>query len=319
MDMRGVFLDAGSLTRSDIDMSPLGRESIHWAYYDFTPLSAVVERITEAEIVISNKVVLDDTALAAAKRLKLVCVAATGTNNVDLEAARRRGITVCNVRGYATPSVVEHVFTLLLALMRRLPDYQRAVQGGRWQQSVHFSFIDFPIRELNGKTLGIVGYGELGQAVAKVAEAFGMRVVIAEHPGVVQRGGRVALAELLPQVDVLSLHVPLTPETRGLIGAEELRAMKRGAVLINTARGGIVHEAALAEVLRSGHLGGAGVDVLSEEPPDDNPLLAAGIPNLIVTPHIAWASRESRQRLLNEVAVNIKAFLAGRPRNLVEK
>ena len=315
--MRGVFLDAGSLTKSDIDMSPLGRESIHWAYYDFTPSSAVTERIAEAEIVITNKVILNDAALACAKRLKLICVAATGTNNVDLDAARHRGITVCNVRGYATPSVVEHVFALLLSLVRRLPDYQQAVHGGRWQQSVHFSLLDFSIHELSGKTLGIVGYGELGRAVAKVAEAFAMEVMIAERSGVAPRVGRVAIAELLPQVDVLSLHVPLTPETHGMIGAGELQAMKRGAVLINTARGGIVDEAALAEALRSGHLGGAGVDVLTREPPDDNPLLAADIPNLMVTPHIAWASRESRQRLLNELAANIGAFLKGLPRNVV--
>lgn len=315
--MRGVFLDAASLSKADIDMAPLGRGSVAWAYYDFTSPSAVVERIAEAEIVISNKVMIDAVALTAAKRLKLVCVAATGTNNVDLDAAQRRGITVCNVRGYATPSVVEHVFSLMLALMRHLPEYQRAVQGGRWQKSVHFSFIDFPIREMSGKTLGIVGYGELGQAVAKVAEVFGMRVMIGERPGAAPRAGRVALAELLPQVDVLSLHCPLTPETRGLIGAEELQAMKRGAVLINTARGGIVDEPALVAALRSGHLGGAGVDVLTQEPPRDNPLLAADIPNLIVTPHIAWASRESRQRLLNELAENIQAFLEGKPRNVV--
>jgi glycerate dehydrogenase len=317
MRMRGVFLDAGSLTKSDVDMTPLGREAIHWAYYDFTPPATVVERITGMDIVITNKIVLSAAAMAAVPRLRLICVAATGTNNVDLDAARRHGITVCNVRAYATPSVVEHVFGLILALMRRLPDYQRAVQAGRWQKSRHFSFIDFPIRELNGKTLGIVGYGELGQAVAKVAEAFGMRIMIAERPGVTPRAGRVALAALLPQVDVLSLHVPLTPETRGMIGAKEIQAMKRGVVLINTARGGIVEERALVEALHSGHLGGAGVDVLTQEPPEDNPLLADGIPNLIVTPHIAWASRESRQRLLNELAANIQAFLEGHPRNVV--
>jgi glycerate dehydrogenase len=305
------------LTKSDIDMSPLEGGPIHWAYYDSTPSTAVAGRIAAAEIVITNKVVLDETALAAAKRLRLVCVAATGTNNVDLDAARRLDITVCNVRAYATPSVVEHVFGVMLSLVRHLPDYQRAVAGGRWQKSVHFSLIDYPICELSGKTLGIVGYGELGRAVAKVAEAFGMRVLIAERPGVAPRAGRIPLTALLPQSDVLSLHVPLTPETRGLIAARELRAMKRGAVLINTARGGIVDETALAAALRGGHLGGAGVDVLTQEPPGDNPLLAAGIPNLIVTPHIAWASRESRQRLLSELADNIHSYLDGRPRNVV--
>jgi glycerate dehydrogenase len=315
--MRGIFLDAGSLVQSALDMTPLDGAAIGWGYYDATPPAAVPERIAEADIVITNKVMLDEKALAAAKRLKLVCIAATGTNNIDLEAAKRRGITVCNVRGYATPSVVEHVFTLLLALMRHLPDYHQAVQAGRWQRSAHFSFTDYPIHELHGKMMGIVGYGELGQAVERIAIAFGMRVLIAERSGMQPRAGRVPLPELLTQVDVLSLHCPLTDETRGLIGAKELRAMKRGAMLINTARGGLVDELALLEALRSRHLGGAGVDVLTQEPPLDNPLLGTDIPNLIVTPHIAWASREARQRLVNEVAANIEAFLQGTPRNVV--
>jgi len=202
-------------------------------------------------------------------------------------------------------------------LARHLPEYHQAVLAGRWQKSVHFSFIDHPIHELHGKTMGIIGYGELGRAVARVAEAFGMRVMVAERPGVTPRVGRMALPELLSQVDVLSLHCPLTDETHGLIGAKELRMMKRGAILINTSRGGIVDELALLESLRSRHLGGAGVDVLIREPPIDNPLLSTDIPSLIVTPHIAWASRESRQRLVNELAINIEQFLQGAPRNVV--
>lgn len=315
--MRGVFLDAGSLGQAVLDMRPLEREGIDWAYYDATSPAVVVERITSADIVITNKVVLDGKSLTEADQLKLVCVAATGTNNVDVEAAKQRGIAVCNVRGYATPSVVEHVFALLLSLMRHVPDYHRAVQAGRWQKSAHFSFLDFPIHELNGKILGIVGYGELGRAVAKVAEAFGMGILIAERSARAPRPGRVALSELLPKVDALTLHCPLTAETRGLIGARELQSMKRGAVLINTARGGVVDELALLEALRSRHLGGAGVDVLTQEPPLDNPLLSADVPNLIVTPHVAWASRESRQRLVGEIAANIQAYLQGTPRNAV--
>jgi glycerate dehydrogenase len=315
--MRGVFLDAGSLHQSTLDMTPLEHNAITWKYYDATPQDAVIRRIAESEIIISNKVLLNDESLAAATKLKLICIAATGTNNVDLEAAQRLGVTVCNVHGYATPSVVEHVFALLLALIRHVPEYQGAVHSGRWQKSVHFSFIDYSIHELHGRVLGIVGYGELGQAVARVAEAFGMRVMIAERPGATPRAGRVSLSDMLSTVDVLSLHCPLTAETRGLIGAKELQMMKRGAILINTARGGIVDELALSEVLRSRHLGGAGVDVLTQEPPIDNPLLSADIPNLIVTPHIAWASRESRQRLVNELAANIQAFLKGKPRNVV--
>ena len=315
--MRGVFLDAGSLAQSTIDMTPLECDSLRWEFYDFTSPSILDERIVAADIVITNKVMLDAKSMTAAKQLKLICIAATGTNNVDLAAAKGKGVTVCNVRGYATPSVVEHVFALLLALVRHLPEYHQAVLAGRWQKSVHFSFIHHPIHELNGKIMGIIGYGELGQAVARVAEAFGMRTMIAERPGRAPRAGRVALSEMLPQVDVLTLHCPLTKETRALIGAKELRLMKRGAILINTSRGGIVDELMLLEALRSHHLGGAGVDVLSQEPPIDNPLLSADIPNLIVTPHIAWASRESRQRLVNELAANIQAYLQRTPRNVV--
>jgi glycerate dehydrogenase len=240
---------------------------------------------------------------------------------VDLDAAARRGIAVCNIRRYATPSVVQHVFALLLSLTRHLSDYQRAVQSGAWQRSGQFCLLDYPIRELGGLTLGIVGYGELGQAVAATAEqAFGMRVLIAQRPGGSAEPGRLPLQQLLPQVDVLSLHCPLTPETRGLIGAEELALMKPDALLINTARGGIVDEVALATALLAGRLGGAGIDVLASEPPgSDSPLLQQPIPNLIVTPHIAWASRQSRQRLLDQLAQNIAAFMAGRPQNLVSR
>ena len=315
--MRGVFLDAGSMALTSLDLSALDDGPVAWSYYESTALGDVGGRIETADIVITNKVVLDENTLRSAKQLKLICVAATGFNNIDLAAAKRMGVTVCNVRGYATPSVVEHVFALLLALMRHLPDYQRDVQAGRWQKSTHFSFIDYPILELHGKVMGIIGYGELGQAVARVAEVFGMRVMIAEHSGMTPRTGRTALPELLSQVDVLTLHCPLTDETRGLIGAKELRQMKRGAVLINTSRGGIVDELALLESLRTRHLGGAGVDVLGQEPPIDSPLLSTDIPNIIVTPHIAWASRESRQRLLNELATNVAMYLRGTPRNVI--
>jgi glycerate dehydrogenase len=189
---------------------------------------------------------------------------------------------------------------------------------GRWQQARQFCLLDYPIRELKGKTLGIIGYGELGQSVAGIAQAFGMKILVAQRPGGAAQADRVPLDTLLPQVDILSLHCPLTPATQGLIGARELALMKHDAVLINTARGGIVDEQALVETLRAGHLGGAGVDVLTEEPPvNGNPLLAADIPNLIVTPHSAWASRETRQRVVHEVVANIRAFLHGAPRSLV--
>ncbi len=317
--MLGVFLDRNSLHDHDLDFSELDRLLPDLRYFQATAPHEVAERIAEAEVVISNKVVLDATALQQAQRLQLICVAATGVNNVDLDAAAQRGITVCNCRGYGTPAVVQHVFALLLELMTQLSAYRQAVRAGRWQRSSQFCLLGFPIRELAGKTLGIIGYGELGQGVARVAEAFGMQVLIAQRPGAVEpEEGRVPLPMLLPQVDVLSLHCPLTPETRGLIGAWELALMRRDAILINTARGGLVDETLLAAALRQGALGGAGVDVLSLEPPvDGNPLLAPDIPNLIVTPHSAWGSRESRQRLLMQLAENIQAYLEGEPLRVV--
>lgn len=316
--MPGVFLDRDSVDRGDLDFSSLDNVIDDWQLYGLTRPDDLASRIEDAEIIISNKVMLDETAFKAAPQLKLVCVAATGTNNVDLAAAHKHGITVCNVRGYATPSVSQHVFALILSLSIHLGKYRRAVMKREWQQSPHFCLLDYPIEELAGKTLGIIGYGELGHAVARIAAAFDMQVLISDHRGVVPRPGRVAFEQVLAEADVISLHCPLTPETANLIGATEIQQMKPGAFLINTARGGIVNEQALANALRDGHLGGAGVDVLTKEPPiDDNPLLADDIPNLVITPHIAWASRASRQRLLDEIGKNINAFLAGTPRNVV--
>jgi glycerate dehydrogenase len=225
---------------------------------------------------------------------------------------------VCNVDGYATPSVVQHVFTLLLALTTRFNEYTSAVKQGDWSRSSFFCLLDYPIRELDGKTIGIVGYGHLGRAVASIAEAFGMTVLLAKRNIEDTRPGRVALHDLLPQVDVLSLHCPLTEETRGMIAADELALMKKDAVLINTARGGLVDEYALLDALKAHQIGGAGLDVLEKEPPPPGyPILKADLPNLIITPHTAWASRESRQRLLDEIALNIEAFKAGELRNAV--
>lgn len=315
----GVFLDLDSVDRSDLDLAGLRSALPEWRMYETVDSTPVAERIAGAQVVVTNKVVLDAELLEAARdHLHLVCVAATGTNNVDLEAAARLGIPVCNARGYATPSVVQHVFALILALSTRLLDYEQAARDGRWARSPFFCVLDVPIREITGLTLGIVGYGELGRGVAQVAEVFGMEVLLSQRPGGPARPGRVPLDELLGRVDVLSLHTPLTPQTRGLIGARALSLMRDDALLINTARGGIVDEAALAAALREGRLGGAGIDVLADEPPvRGSPLLEPGIPNLIVTPHTAWASRASRQRLLEDVAENIRAFRQGRARNIV--
>ena len=316
--MKGVLLDRDSLDAGDLDLSALERCFSHWQSYPATRPEQLAERIAGAEVVISNKVHLDGTVLRQARQLRLVCVAATGTNNVDLEAAHERGIRVCNVLAYATPSVVEHVFTQLLALVRHSREYEARMRQRDWQRAAHFCLLEPPLHELAGKTLGIVGYGELGKGVARVAQAFGMKILLAQRPGGAPQTGRMPLMELLPQVDVLSLHCPLTEQTRNLIGAAQLAVMKPGAILINTARGGMVDEPALLRALAKGRLGGAAIDVLGEEPPrDGNPLLEAGLPNLIVTPHIAWASVEARQRLVAELTANVCAFQRGEPRNRV--
>jgi len=313
-----VFLDLASVDRGDLDLAALRRVAASWATYAQTPAELTAARIGDAMVVVTNKVVVDRAVMTACPGLRLICVAATGTNNVDLEAARERGIAVCNVTGYATPSVVQHVFALMLALTTRLAEHAAAAQDGRWAASDLFCVLDFPFRELAGKTLGIVGYGELGRGVARVAEAFGMSVLVAQRPGGSPQQGRLPLDELLARSDVVTLHVPLAENTRGLIGERELALMRPDALLINTARGGIVDEAALIAALREGRLGGAGVDVLAIEPPrSGSPLLEGPPPNLIVTPHVAWAGREARQRLLDEVALNIRAFNEGRERNRV--
>ncbi|WP_342245274.1 2-hydroxyacid dehydrogenase [Pseudomonas sp. OTU5201] len=315
---RAVFLDHASLDLGDLDLAPLrlafGELQLHAQSAD----DEVAKRLRGAQVAISNKVRIDAASMAANPDLKLILVAATGTNNIDLEAARNHGITVCNCQAYGTPSVAQHTLALLLALATSLPDYQAAVRAGRWQQASQFCLLDFPIMELEGKTLGLLGHGELGGAVARLAEAFGMRVLLGQLPGRPQRADRLPLHELLPQVDALTLHCPLNEQTRDMIGAAELALMKPGALLVNTARGGLVNEAALASALRSGHLGGAATDVLTQEPPrDGNPLLAADIPRLIVTPHNAWGSREARQRIVQQLADNGVAWLKDSPVRVV--
>ena len=309
---RAVFLDHPSLDLGDLDLSPLRHCFSELQLWTDTTPDNVIERLQGASVAISNKIQLDAHTLAACPELKLILVAATGTNNVDLEAARAHGITVANCQGYGTPSVAQHTLGLLLALATRLIDYNQAVRAGQWQQAKQFCLLDFPIVELEGKTLGLFGHGELGSAVAKLAEAFGMRVLIGQIPGRPARADRLTLDELLPQVDALTFHCPLTEHTRNFIGARELALLKPGAFVVNTARGGMIDEQALADALRSGHLGGAATDVLSVEPPrDGNPLLAADIPRLIITPHSAWGSREARQRIVAQLTENAEAFFNG--------
>ncbi|SEE61275.1 2-hydroxyacid dehydrogenase [Pseudomonas coleopterorum] len=311
---RAAFLDYSSLDLGDLDPAALKACFDDLQLYPSTTPEQLIERLRGVTVAISNKIDLDAATLQACPDLKLVLVSATGTNNVDLEAARKLGITVCNCQGYGTPSVAQHTLMLLLALATRLPDYQREIAAGQWQRAKQFCLLDFPIVELDGKTLGLLGHGELGGAVAKLAEAFGMRVLLGQIPGRPPRADRLPLHELLPQVDALTLHCPLNEHTRHMIGAPELALLKPSAFVVNTARGGIIDEQALADALRRGHLGGAATDVLSVEPPvDGNPLLADDIPRLIVTPHSAWGSVEARQRIIGQLAENATAFFAGQP------
>lgn len=313
-----VFLDHSSLDLGDLDLSGLRESFSRLDVHAATAPEQVVERLQGASVAISNKVLLDAAVIKACPDLKLILVAATGTNNIDLQAARARGIVVSNCQGYGTPSVAQHTLALLLALATRLPDYQRAVADGKWSQAKQFCLLDFPIVELEGKTLGLLGHGELGGAVARLAEAFGMRVLMGQLPGRPARNDRLGLEELLPQVDALTLHCPLNDNTRNMIGAAQLALLKPGAFVVNTARGGLIDEQALADALRAGHLGGAATDVLTVEPPvNGNPLLAADIPRLIITPHSAWGAVEARQRIVGQLAENARAFLAGAPRRVV--
>jgi glycerate dehydrogenase len=315
---KAVFLDHTSLDLGDLDFSTLRECFSELTLHASTAADQVIERLQGAQVAISNKILIDAATFAACPDLKLVLVTATGTNNVDLAAARQHGVTVCNCQGYGTPSVAQHTLMLLLALATSLPDYQNAVQQGLWQKSKQFCLLDFPIVELEGKTLGLLGHGELGGAVAKLAEAFGMRVVLGQIPGRPARPDRLPLEELLPQVDALTLHCPLNDDTRDMIGAHELSLLKPHAYVINTARGGLINEQALADALRNGHLGGAATDVLTVEPPSaGNPLLAGDIPRLIITPHSAWGAREARQRIVSQLTENALGFFTGKPVRVV--
>ena len=312
---RIVFLDRNTL-KAEIMPPAFAHE---WREYGATRAGDVVERLGGASIAIVNKVEIRDAHLAQLPALALIAVAATGTDNIDLKSCRERGIAVSNIRDYATHTLPEHVLMLMLALRRNLSGYRRDVRAGRWQRAEQFCLLDHPIRDLHASTLGIIGYGALGHAVEQLARAFGMRTLIAEHKGAAHaRAGRTPFAEVLRASDIITLHAPLRDETRHLIGAAELALMQPSAVLINCARGGLVDEPALIEALRAGVIAGAGVDVLSREPPrEGNALLELDLPNLIVTPHIAWASLEAMQALAHQLVDNIEAFVRGEGRNLV--
>ncbi|AOZ50253.1 D-2-hydroxyacid dehydrogenase [Chromobacterium vaccinii] len=308
-----VFLDRDSLPVP----VPVFGFPVHYREYPATAAHEVAAHAAEADVVISNKVPLSRDTIAGLPNLKLIAIAATGYNHVDLEACRERGVAVCNIRHYGDHTVAEHAFMLMMALMKNLPAYQRDVAAGVWSQSRQFCHFGAPIREVRGAVLAIVGSGGIGGRLAEMARAFGMEVVFAERKGAEEaREGRMPFAEALARADVVSLHCPLTDETRGMIAQPELMAMKPGAILINTARGGLVDEADLVAALKYGQLGGAGFDVLSSEPPSpDNSLLKARLPNLIVTPHVGWASGEAMGRLAAQLVANIEAFARGEKMN----
>lgn len=314
MTLRVVFLDRASIVANV--RRPRGADYLE---YPRSEDQQVVERLRGAAVAITNKVPLRAAALRQLPELRLIAVAATGYDVIDIGYCREHGVAVANIRNYAVHTVPEHAFALILALRRNLLAYRADVERGLWNRSSEFCLLDHPILDLHGSQLGIIGEGALGRAVAAIGTAFGMRAVFLDHP---QRVGEDLeyhpLPRLLAESDVVTLHCPLLPATRNLIGAAQLRAMKRSAILINTARGGLVDEAALVEALQAGWIAGAGFDVLSVEPPrSGNPLLELRLPNLLVTPHIAWASQGAMQFLADQLIDNIDAWAAGTPQNLV--
>jgi glycerate dehydrogenase len=317
--MKIVFLDRSSLSPQT---SLRGLTFAHTLQlFEKTSTADVADRISDADIVIVNKVKLDRSALERASKLKLVAIAATGTDNVDVDACRERNVVVSNIRNYAVNTVPEHTFALIFALRRSICAYRDAVRAGRWHDSGQFCFFDHPIRDLAGSTLGVIGDGVLGQAVARSGVALGMRVLFAGYKGHTGQGTLYTPFEkTLAESDILTLHCPLTPETRNMIGSPEFALMRKRPLLINTARGGLVDEAAVGPALEAGQLSGAASDVVTTEPPPrDHPFMALNSrPDFILTPHVAWASDQAIQGLADQLIANIEAFVLGEPRNVVD-
>ncbi|MES2365687.1 MAG: D-2-hydroxyacid dehydrogenase [Pseudomonadota bacterium] len=310
-----VFLDSDSII-ADIRRPAFPHV---WEDYPATNPDQVLARLSDASIVITNKVALRRETLEQLPGLKMVAIAATGTDAVDIACCHERNIVVSNIRNYSVHTVPEHVFMLMLALRRNLLAFRNDLREGAWQRADQFCLFTHPVRDLHDSTLGLIGHGAIGQAVSRLASAFGMKVLIADHKGATSvRPGYTNFEHTLRDSDVISLHLPLKPDTRNLIGAREFELMKSGALLINTARGGLVDESALLEALQTGRIGGAGFDVLDTEPPRmGNPLLELDLPNFILTPHIAWSSREAMQTLADQLIDNIDAFFHGSPQNRV--
>ena len=312
--MKAVFLDYASLDQNDLDFSQLHAIYDELILYPTTLPSELIERIQDVDVIISNKVVVNSLALQQCVNLKLILISATGTNNIDLVQAKAQGVVVCNCQAYGTSAVAQHTLMLMLNLATSFREYDCAVQKGDWSKTSQFCLLDYPIIELAGKTLGIIGFGELGQAVAKLAEAFGMKILVAQLPNRPIHASRTILNELFAQVDFLTLHCPLTEETKNLIDHHEFSLMKKSAFLINCARGGVVNEHALAQALLQHEIAGAATDVLTIEPPQNgNVLLNSNISNLIITPHSAWGSIDARQRIVSQMVENVKAFIDGKP------
>ncbi len=315
---KAVFLDRETVDHGDLDFRALAGTIPTWKWHQYSAPAQVTKRVTDADLIITNKCRLNVEVLSAALRLKLIVLVATGTDNVDLSAARQRKIVVCNIRNYATAAVALHTITLMLNLLTGQPWYWNRVRAGDWSRARQFCLYDRPIRELGGLQLGIIGAGVLGQAVAAKAAALGLEVMLAEHKGRDPREGRTAFEDVVARADILSIHCPLNEATLGMIDRQVMRRMKEDAVIINTARGGIVDEEDLAECLREGVIGGAAVDTLSvEPPPPDHPLLAGDIPNLLITPHNAWASQAARQAAIDQLVSVIEAYQAGNAINRV--
>lgn len=315
MQHKVVFLDRDSL-KAKVRRPAFAHA---WQEYAASAVSELPQKLHDATVAITNKVPLRAATLQLLPNLKMIAVAATGYDVIDVDYCRANGIAVSNIRNYAVHTVPEHAFALILALRRNLFAYRADVESGKWQQIDQFCFFDHPIRDMYGATLGIVGEGALGQATAKIARGFGMKVLFADHaPPKMPDVEFTPFEQVLAESDVISLHAPLTPDTRNLIGIKELRQMKRNAILINTSRGGLVDEQALVEALTQGLIAGAGFDVLTKEPPKDgNPLLDLRLPNFILTPHVAWASEGAMQFLADQLIDNIEAFVAGKPQHLV--
>ena len=317
--MKIVVLDGYTLNPGDLSWTTLEQLG-DLKVYDRTHQNEVVERSKDAEIIFTNKTIVDAAAISNLSKLKYIGVFATGYNIVDIDAAKQKGVMVCNVPGYGTDSVVQLTFALLLELCLHVQEHNEAVKNGRWSSSKDFSFWDFPLIELSGKTLGIIGFGNIGQKVADVATAFGMNIIATSRTQTAQSKRSnfkwADIDELLKNSDVVSIHSPLVPETKGLINKNNLKKMKPTAFILNTSRGPIIVDEDLADALNNNIIAGAGIDVLSNEPPEkNNPLLKAK--NCIITPHIAWATKEARERLMNIAVSNLAAFIDGSPVNIV--